>query len=68
VLATDRGHIDRPYNRYHFALRLSASDKDRIRNANTPVDVKLLLRVTDAAGNVGKDKKRIRLVADLYGD
>lgn len=67
VLATDRDQIDRPYNRIHFNLRLSARDQNRLRRANPPVNVKLLLRVTDEAGNVGKDRKRIRIVAGLYG-
>ncbi|MFN8112731.1 MAG: hypothetical protein U0R51_05980 [Solirubrobacterales bacterium] len=68
VLATDSGHIDRPYNRYHFNLHLSGSDQDRIRDANPPVEVKLRLRVTDAAGNVAKVKRQIRIVAGLYDD
>ena len=68
VLATDSGHIDRPYNRYHFNLHLSGSDQDRIRDANPPVRVKLRLRVTDEAGNVGKVKRQIRIVDGLYDD
>jgi hypothetical protein len=68
VLATDSGHIDRPYDRYHFNLHLSGDDQDRLRDANPPVRVKLLLRVTDAAGNVGRDRKRIAIVDGLYDD
>jgi hypothetical protein len=68
VLAVGTGRIEAPYNRFHFALHISNPDEARLRDADTPVAIKLLLRVTDPAGNVGKDRKRIRLVADLYGD
>ena len=67
VLAVETGRIERPYNRWHFALHLSNPDERRLRDANLPVAIKLFLRVTDEAGNVGKDRKQIRLVGDLYG-
>ena len=68
VLAVDSGHIDRPYNRYHFNLHLSGDDQDRISAADSPVRVKLRLRVTDAAGNIAKVKREIKIVDGLYGD
>jgi hypothetical protein len=67
VLATETKRIEAPYNRFQFHLPLTSEDKSRIRRADPPVAIKLLLRVTDEAGNAGKDRKRIRLVADLYG-
>ena len=67
VLAVGSGHIERPYNRYQFHLHLSSEDEARMRKAGTPVAVKLLLRVTDEAGNSATATKSIRLVSDLYG-
>jgi len=34
VLATDTGSFDRPYNRYHFNLHLSAEDRNRIADVD----------------------------------
>ena len=67
VLATDTGSFDRPYNRYHFNLRLGGADMDRIEDVGHPVDVKLHLRATDEAGNSARVTKRLVIVKDLWG-
>ena len=59
VLAGDSAVIHSPYNRYQFHLRLSAADRDKLRRADPPIMIKLVLRVRDEAGNVGTDQKRI---------
>ena len=69
VLATDTGSFDRPYNRYHFNLHLSAS---RTWTGSAEVDhrvaVKLHLRATDEAGNAARVTKQIAIVKDLWGN
>ncbi len=67
VLATDTGSFDRPYNRYHFNLHLSAEDMDRIADVDHRVAVKLHLRATDEAGNAARVTKSISIVEDLWG-
>ena len=66
VLAGDSAVIHSPYNRYQFHLRLSAADRDKLRRADPPIVIKLVLRVRDEAGNVGTDQKRIKLVDGLW--
>ena len=68
VLATDTGSFDRPYNRYHFNLHLSAEDENRIAAVDHRVDVKLHLRATDEAGNAARVTKPIAIVEDLWGN
>lgn len=67
LLTSETDEIVAPYNRFHFELELSASDRHRIRRAEPPIVIKLELEVSDEAGNVGTDQKRIRLVRDLFG-
>lgn len=67
VLATDTGSFDRPYNRYHFNLHLSAEDQHRIDDVDHSVAVKLHLRATDEAGNAARVTKQIAIVKGLWG-